>query len=140
MSDLRIPDLNHVMIAGRLTRDVELKYTAGGGGYCKLSIASTRRYKRGDEQKEETLFIDAMAWGKIAEYVAAKMGKGRPVLVEGSLKLNEWTGRDGEKKQKIEINATRVQALDWDDRGEKKEAKPEPAREREPGEEDDLPF
>ena len=69
MSDLRVPDLNLVMIAGRLTRDPELKYTAGNRAYCRFGLAHTRYYKtRGGEKREETVFASCSVWDKQAEW------------------------------------------------------------------------
>jgi len=119
MADLRMPDLNKVILAGRLTRDPEARVLPSGMALCKLGLAHSRKYrtKEGD-QREETLFINATCWGKTAEYVRDYYKKGRPVLVEGRLKLDEWEDKSsGQKRSTIEITADRVQALDWEDRG-----------------------
>lgn len=119
MADLRMPDLNMVVIAGRLTRDPELKYTGSNRAYCKVSIANTRRYKTKDgEQREETVFIEGTLWDKFAEYVGDKFRKGRPVLVEGRLRQSEWEDREsGQKRTRIELQINRLTPLDWDDDG-----------------------
>ncbi len=116
MSDLRVPDLNNVFIAGRLTRDPDLKYTASGKAYCRLGLANTRYFKGQDgERREDTTFIDIVVWGAQAEFVGERLRKGRPVLVEGSLKTSEWEDREtGQKRSKVEINGRRVTPLDWD--------------------------
>lgn len=119
MSDLRMPDMNKVILAARLTRDPEARVLPSGMALCKLGLAHSRKYrtKEGD-QREETLFINATCWGKTAEYVRDYYKKGRPVLVEGRLKLDEWDDKTtGQKRSTIEITADRVQALDWEDRG-----------------------
>jgi single-strand DNA-binding protein len=119
MADLRMPDLNMVVIAGRLTRDPELKYTGSNRAYCKVSIANSRRYKTKDgEQREETVFIEGTLWDKFAEYVGDKFRKGRPVLIEGRLSQSEWEDREsGQKRSKIELRIARLTPLDWDDDG-----------------------
>jgi len=119
MANLRMPDLNVVVIAGRLTRDPELKYTGTQRAYCKVSIANTRRYKTKDgEQREETVFIEGTLWDKFAEYVGDKFRKGRPVLIEGRLSQSEWEDREsGQKRSKIELRIARLTPLDWDDDG-----------------------
>jgi single-strand DNA-binding protein len=119
MADLRMPDLNKVMLAGRLTRDPEARVLPSGMALCKLGLAHSRKFRTKDgEQKEETLFINATCWGKTAEYVRDHFKKGRPVLVEGRLKLDEWDDKtSGQKRSTIEITAERVQSLDWEDRG-----------------------
>lgn len=150
MSDVRVPDLNTVIIAGRLTRDPELKYTQGGRAVCTVSIANTRFYKdKSGEKKEDTTFIDATVWDKFAEYVGEKIKKGRPVIVEGRLKSESWEDKSsGQKRSKIQIMASRITPLDWD--GEKQGGQSEPRRDseqarstrdiEEPIPEDDIPF
>lgn len=118
MSDLRMPDLNKVIVAGRITRDPELKYTNANRAFCRLSVANSRRYrvKEGSDWQEETTFIDVVVWGPQAEYVGQRLGKGRPVLVEGRLRTSEWEDRQtGQKRSKLEVNAERVIPLDWED-------------------------
>lgn len=117
MSDLRVPDLNRVIIAGRLTFDPELKYISSGRAVCRIRIANTRYYRNKDgERKEDTTFVDVSMWDKLAEFVGEKIKKGRPVLVEGRLKSDMWDDKNtGQKRTKIEISAQRVVPLDWDD-------------------------
>lgn len=121
MSELRVPDLNHVFIAGRITRDPELRYISGSNTpYCRLGIANTRyfRDKNTGERKEETCFVDVTVWGAQAEFVGERLKKGRPVLVEGRLRSSEWEDQaTGQRRTRIGITATRVNPLDWDDSG-----------------------
>ena len=119
MADLRVPDLNKVIIAGRLTRDPELKYVGSGRAVCRVSIANSRFYKGKDgERREDTSFIDVTLWDKQAEWVGEKLKKGRPVLVEGRLKSDSWEDKaSGQKRTKIEISGQRLTPLDWDDDG-----------------------
>ncbi len=115
MADLRMPDLNKVYLAGRLTREPELRYTPSGLAICKLGLAVTRTFKgRDGERKEDTLFVDVTAWDKQAEYLGQRLHKGAPVMVEGSLKSDAWEDKaTGQKRSKIEIQAIRVQELAW---------------------------
>jgi len=148
MSDLRVPDLNTVTIAGRLTRDPELKYVAGGRAVCEFSLANTQFYKGKDgERKENTTFVNGTCWDKQAEWVGEKMKKGRPVIVEGKLKSDTWDDKTtGQKRSKITITANRVTPLDWDgekgDGGQHSEAKPTQGRADldEPIPDSDIPF
>ena len=147
MADLRMPDFNKVYLAGNLTRDPELKYLASGMAVCKLGIAVSRKYraKDGGELKEETLFLNVDVWGKSAEYCGENLRKGRPVLVEGRLKSDEWEDKStGQKRTAIKVWAERVQRLDWDDRsgsgGAQGAARPAPRNIEEPVPEDDIPF
>jgi single-strand DNA-binding protein len=147
MSDLRMPDLNKVFLAGRLTRDPELRYIPSGQAVCKLGLAVSRVFKTPEgEKKEDTMFIDVTVWEKSAEYCSQNLKKGRPVIVEGRLKMDSWDDKTtGQKKSKIEVVAVRVQQLDWDERAPgagQSQPKPAPApREiEEPIPEDDVPF
>lgn len=159
MADLRMPDLNRVFLAGRLTRDPELRYLPSGMAVCKLGLAVSRFFKTKDgERREETLFINATCWAKTAEWVGEAFKKGRPVIVEGSLKSDEWEDKNtGQKRTSIEVIAQRVQALDWEDRGDgggrgggggggysserpERSDRPAPRRIEEPVPEDDIPF
>lgn len=153
--NLRLPELNRVELAGRLTRDPELKYTTTGQPYCRLGVAQTRYWRDAQNQRqEETLFIDVTQWGKGAEFTAEHLRKGRAVLVEGSLTLNEWTDQTtGQRRQKIDVRAQRVQSMEWDDdappgaesRSAGRAASPasspasRPAAD-EPPDDDDMPF
>lgn len=149
MSDLRVPDLNRVFIAGRLTRDPELKYTSTGRAYCRFGIANTRYYKSKDgERREETTFVSASVWDKQAEWVGERLRKGRPVLVEGGLRSYDIEDKNsGQKVSRIELNAQRVTPLDWDEgsggpRPSSNEGRSahEPRPIEEPLPEDDIPF
>lgn len=149
MADLRMPDMNMVLLAGRLTRDPEARVLPTGMALCKLGIAHSRKFRTKDgNQKEETLFINATCWGKTAEYVRDNFKKGRPVLIEGRLKLDEWDDKTtGAKRSSIEITAERVQALDWEDRGgagggggSRGGSRTSSAPSDEPLPEDDIPF
>lgn len=147
MSDLRMPDVNRVLLAGRLTRDPELRYTPSGTAVCRMSLAATRYYKgREGDKREETTFVEVTVWEKTAEYCGQRLKQGRPVLVEGRLRSDSWEDKTtGQKRSKIEIQAQRVQELDWaDDRaaggGSQAPSRPEPRHLEEPIPEDDIPF
>ncbi len=141
MADLRMPDLNKVLLAGRLTRDPELRYLPSGTPLCKMGLAVSRTYKAADgERKEETLFIDVTTWKGTAEYCGENLRKGRPIIVEGRLKTDAWEDKStGEKRSKIVMDVFRVQTLDWVERTTTAAA-PEPRPIEEPVPEDDIPF
>lgn len=151
-------ELNKVLLAGRLTRDPELKYLPSGTAVCDLRIASGRTYydKNAGEKKEETLFITVTAWGKSAEFCNQYFTKGKGIFVEGRLKLDQWE-RDGQKHERISVVADRVQFAepksaeqgsarggDYDDGGDEAEApqrRPRAASAPPPSNtDDDLPF
>lgn len=103
-------ELNKVLLAGRLTKDPELKYLPSGTAVCEFRVASGRTYydKNAGERKEETLFINVSAWGKSGEFVNQYFTKGKAIFIEGRLKQDQWE-RDGQKHERISVVADRVQ-------------------------------
>lgn len=94
---------NKVILIGNLTRDPELRVTANGNSICKLGLAVNRTYMTKDgERREETTFIDIDAFGKQAEVISKYMRKGRPLMVEGRLKLDQWEA-DGQKRSRLGV-------------------------------------
>jgi single-strand DNA-binding protein len=106
-------DLNHVVLIGRLTREAELKYTAGGQAVCKFSIAVNRRKKNGDQWEDEANFFDITVWGKQGESLHPYLTKGKMVGVDGELRQDRWQ-QDGQNRSKVEIIASYVQLLGGD--------------------------
>lgn len=106
-------NLNKVLLIGNLTRDPELRYLQSGTAVCDFGIAVNRRFKSaGGEQKEEVLFVDVTAFGKQAETVSEYLQKGRPVFIEGRLKLDQWTGQDGQKRSRMSVVMEQFQFMD----------------------------
>jgi len=104
--------MNIVILRGNLTREPELKTTPGGVSVCDVGLAVNERFKNAaGEIREKVLFVDVTVWGKQAESLAEFMGKGSPVIVEGSLQLDQWETDQGEKRQKITVRANRVEFL-----------------------------
>ena len=103
-------DLNHVALIGRLTRDAELKYTAGGQAVCKFSIAVNRRKKVGDNWEDEANFFDIVLWGKQGESLQSYLVKGKMVGIDGELRQDRWQ-QDGQNRSKVEIIANYIQLL-----------------------------
>lgn len=99
--------LNHITIMGRLTRDPELRRTAGGTAVTSFSLAVDRDFKNQDGEKE-TDFIDVVAWRSTAEYVAKYFTKGRMAVVDGRLQIRDWTDNDGNKRRSAEVVAENV--------------------------------
>ena len=95
---------NKVILVGNLTRDPELRVTGTGLSICKLGLAVNRSYTSKDgESKDETTYVDVDAFGKQAEILGKYMQKGRPLMVEGRLKLDQWESNDGQKRSKLGI-------------------------------------
>jgi single-strand DNA-binding protein len=103
-------DLNHVVLIGRLTREAELKYTAGGQAVCKFSIAVNRRRKNGDQWEDEANFFDIVVWGRQGESLHPYLVKGKMVGVDGELRQDRWQ-QDGQNRSKVEIVANYLQLL-----------------------------
>lgn len=102
---------NKVILIGNLTRDPELRVTANGNSICKLGLAVNRAYMTKDgERREETTFIDIDAFGKQAEVISKYMRRGRPLMVEGRLKLDQWES-DGQKRSKLNVVLENFQFL-----------------------------
>jgi single-strand DNA-binding protein len=106
--------VNKVFLIGNLTRDPELRYTPNGAAVTDLGLAVNRVYNTKDgDRREETLFIDVTVWNRQAENCCQYLRKGRPVHVEGFLKMDSWDDKTtGEKRTKIKVEADRVQFLD----------------------------
>src|SRR5436309_2329576 len=93
-------NFNKVILAGNLTRDPELRYTPKGTAIARIGIAVNRTWKNeAGETKEEVTFVDVEAWGRQAEVIGQYMKKGRPFLVEGRLKLDQWEDKNTHQKQ-----------------------------------------
>jgi single-strand DNA-binding protein len=103
-------DINHVVLVGRLTRDSELKYTAGGQAVCKFSIAINRRRKSGDQWVDEANFFDIVLWGRQGESLNQYLVKGKMVGIDGELRQDRWE-QDGQNRSKVEIIANNIQLL-----------------------------
>src|SRR5215475_9130566 len=103
---------NKITIVGYLGRDPELRYTPQGTAVCNLSVATTekRRNARG-ETEEHTIWFRVSAWGRQAEVAAEYLAKGRQVYVEGRLRLEEYTDREGNPRTSAEVNASDIHFL-----------------------------
>lgn len=113
-----MPSLNKVLLMGNLTRDPELRVTPKGTPICQFSLAINRQFKmESGESREEVIFVDIEAWGKQGETIAKYMTKGRPLYVEGRLKLDQWEDKNTkEKKSKMRVVLEQFQFL-GDSRG-----------------------
>src|SRR5665213_705461 len=104
--------LNKVLLMGNLTRDPEVKYTPKGTAVGDLAIAINDSYKAADGSIKETVtYVDIEVWGRQAETCKQYLTKGRPVFVEGQLRLDQWETPQGEKKSRLKVRADRVQFL-----------------------------
>jgi single-strand DNA-binding protein len=104
---------NKVLLMGNLTRDPEVRYTPKGTAIANLGLAVNRVYTLDSgEQKEEVTFVDVEVWGRQAETAGQYLCKGRPVFIEGRLRLDSWEDKEsGQKRNKLKVVAERVQFL-----------------------------
>lgn len=106
-------NFNKVLLMGNLTRDVEVRQLPGGGSVANLGIAVNRRFKTQDgQQREEVTFVDCEAWGRTAEVMAQYLAKGRPVFIEGRLRLDQWQDKDGGNRSKLKVIVENFQFVD----------------------------
>jgi single-strand DNA-binding protein len=100
-----MPNLNKVMLMGNLTRDPEMKYTPKGTAIANFGIAINRNYTtESGEKREEVTFVDLEAFGRTAEIIGEYFKKGRPIFIEGRLKLDTWDDKQtGQKKSKLRV-------------------------------------
>ncbi len=134
---------------GNLTRDPELRVTPKGTPICQFSLAINREFKmEGGDKREEVIYVDVEAWGKQGETIAKYCTKGRPLFVEGRLKLDQWEDKNTkEKRSRMKVVLEQFQFLggakdgaaqsSQPDRSEQPPAKPQPVQEDDP---DSIPF
>jgi len=103
---------NRVILVGNLTRDPELRYLPSGTAVAEFGMAINRRYRtREGEDREEVCFVDISTMGRSAEVCAQYLKKGRLVMVEGRLKLDQWENKEGQRRSKLRVVGERVQFL-----------------------------
>jgi single-strand DNA-binding protein len=103
---------NKVIIVGNLGRDPELRYTPQGTAVCNFSMATTEKRKdKSGEFQDVTTWFRVTLWDKKAEVAAKYLQKGKPVYIEGRLKIDEWTDRDGNNRFTLDVTATDMQFI-----------------------------
>jgi single-strand DNA-binding protein len=109
-----MPSFNKVILAGNLTRDPELRYTPKGTAVAKIGLAMNRQWKdESGQQKEEVTFVDVDAFGRQAEVISQYLKKGRPILIEGRLKLDQWDDKQtNQKRSRLGVVLESFQFLD----------------------------
>lgn len=100
--------LNRICIAGRLTRDPELRHTQSGTSVASFTIACERDFKDKQTGEKVTDFVDVVAWRSTAEFVSRFFTKGRMAVVEGRLQVRNWTDKEGNKRRSAEILADSI--------------------------------
>ena len=110
---MRLPELNLVLLSGRLTRDPDNRMTQKGQAVCSFDIAVNRRYldNASGEWKDDVAYVPVTLFGSAAQRSQDKLKKGVPVVVEGRLVLNEYTDKAGQTRRVLRVSARRVQIL-----------------------------
>ena len=106
-------NFNKVLLMGNLTRDPEVRYTPKGTAIATLGLAVNRTWStETGEKKEEVTFVDVDVWGRQAETIGQYMSKGRPIFIEGRLKLDQWDDKEtGQKRSKLKVVCENFQFL-----------------------------
>ena len=113
MSQLKLPEINRVILGGRLTRDPDQRFAADGTPVTSFTLAFHRRFRARDGTfTEQTGFAAVLTYQRLAELCAQYLKKGSPALVEGRLQMREWTTRQGGRQQRLEIRADAVHFLE----------------------------
>ena len=112
MAELKMPELNYVMLVGNLTKDPIYRTTSNNTPVVNFSIASNRRYRdRFNAWQEDVCYVGIVAWNKLAESCHHRLKKGSAVLVEGELQTRSWKADDGNHRSILEVKARRIQFL-----------------------------
>ena len=112
MADLKMPEINYVIVAGNLTKDPVFRQTTNSTPVVNFSIASNRKYKDSSNQwQEDVCYVGIVAWNKLAESCHDRLKKGSAVLVDGELQSRSWKSDDGHNRSIVEIKARRIQFL-----------------------------
>lgn len=113
--------MNNVGLTGRITKDLELKYTQNGKAYCRFTLAVDRGLSKEKKQEAEANgqptvdFINCVAWGKVAETINRYTAKGKKVLVYGSIETGSYTAQDGSKRYTTDVLVKRIEILEFAD-------------------------
>jgi single-strand DNA-binding protein len=103
--------LNKVLIIGNLVRDPTINYLPSGMQVVEFAIAYNRRFKVNEEWREEAHYFDVRAYGRLAEDLGTRLSKGYTVVIEGSLRQDRWTDKEGKPQSKVRIVANAVRII-----------------------------
>ena len=105
--------LNKVLLMGNLTRDIEMRYTPSGMAVARMGLAVSRKFRdsKTNELREEVCFVDIDVFGKQAETAHQYLSKGRPVFIEGRLKLDQWDDKQSDQQALKAVRGRRTRAV-----------------------------
>lgn len=138
--------VNKVFLMGNLTRDIEVRRISPDTSVAHIGIAVNRRFRTRDgDNREETTFVECEAWGRTGELMSQYLNKGRPVFIEGRLKLDQWQDREGNNRSRLKVVVENFQFVDskgGEGGGGRASTAANSGSEQsfEPLEEDDIPF
>lgn len=142
---IRLPEINYILISGRLTRDADVRMTQKGAAVCGFDVAVNRRYMDSvsGEWKDDVAYVPVSLFGQQADRLKDRLKKGAPVVVDGRINMNEFTDKAGQNRKILRVIANRVQVLQTADNAvgdafPAREAQTAPAAEA--AAEDDVPF
>lgn len=144
MADLKLPRVNKVMISGRITQELELKYTPKGTPVLRFTLAADKRFKdESDQWQQSTIYVDVVAWQNWAESLVKQAHKGSAVLVEGKIETRSYVDSNNVNRKVFEVIAEYIHVLEWkprsDGQGDTDEP-PLPDEHQQPATRDDVPF
>lgn len=128
---------NKVILVGNLTRDPQVRYTSGGTAVADVGLAVNRTWfdKQSQQKREDVTFVDVTLWGRQAEVANEYLAKGRSVLIEGRLQLDQWEDKEtGQKRSKLKVVGENMQML-----GGRGESRPSEPSAEQPAWRDDQP-
>jgi single-strand DNA-binding protein len=136
---------NKITLVGNLGRDPELRYTPQGTPVCSFTMATNEKRKdRSGEPQDITTWFRVTLWGRQAETASQYLSKGRPVYIEGRLRVEEWTDRDNKQRYTLEVNATDMQFIgsrsDEAAGASQRSSTPDPFKAEGEMSDDDIPF
>ncbi|MCS7028030.1 MAG: single-stranded DNA-binding protein [Bacteroidia bacterium] len=112
MADLKMPEINSVVVVGNLTKDPMFRETSSGTPVVNFTIASNRKYKDASGNwQEDVCYVGVVAWNKLAESCRNNLRRGSAVLIDGELQSRSWKTEDGHNRSIVEIKARRIQFL-----------------------------
>ena len=112
MSDLKMPDINNILIAGNITSEPTFRRTLNGTSVTNFYIVSNRKFRDNTGQWRENLcYVGVVAWYKLAEVCYETLQRGSAVLIDGELQSRPWRNEDGSSRNVIEVKARRIQFL-----------------------------
>ena len=112
MADLKMPELNSVIVAGNLTKDPVFRQTSNNTPVVNFHVAANRRYKDSSNQwQEDVCYVGVVAWNKLADSCRDRLKKGSAVLIDGELQSRTFKTEDGKNRTIVEIKAKRIQFL-----------------------------